>query len=124
MVRLGRSPLVEPWKGQPSWCQVRTNADSVLTYSCGSDGPKRQGSPMHPPTRDDYFLNHRDQPERVGRYAAIVGKARGWNCLSPDRVTELVHQCHFDVGGTDIDAAAECAHDGFSDQLFACPDFE
>ena len=79
---------------------------------------------MQTPTCDDHFLNHRDQLKRIGRDTAIVGKARGWNGLSPDRVTELVHQCYFDVGGTDIDAAAECAHGDFSDQLFAWPDPE
>jgi hypothetical protein len=65
---------------------------------------------MQTPTCDDYFLNHRDESKRIGRDAAIIGKARGWNCLSPNRVATLVYECHLDVCGTYIDAAAECAH--------------
>src|ERR1700728_3227780 len=106
---LRRGPLVEPWKRESCWSKIGADTYSVFTYPRGGDRSKWQGFAMQTPTGDDQFLNHRDQLKRIGRDAAIVGKARSWNCFSPKRVTALVHQRHLDVRGTYIDAAAECA---------------
>ena len=67
---------------------------------------------MRPPAFDDHFLNHRDQPKHIGRYAAVVWNAWCRNGLGPNRACALVHQYHFDVSGPKIDAAGDCAHSG------------
>jgi hypothetical protein len=110
ILRLRRSPLIEPRKGQARWCKVGADSYSVLAYSCGGDRSKWNGSAMQTPTCDDHFLNNRDQLNRIGRDGAIVRKPRSWNCFSPNCLAALVYERHLDVCGTYIEAAAECAH--------------
>ena len=108
--RLHRGPLVEPWKRKAQWHKVGADTYPVFAYSYDSDRLKRQGSAMCPPTFDDHFLNHPDQPKHIGRYAAVIRNARCRNGLGPNRAGALVHQYHLDVSGPNIDAAGECAH--------------